>query len=347
MMTPCISGWDIGGAHIKLARSTMAGQIIDVRQYSCPLWQGLTQLEQTITTILGQLNNQADTMAITMTGELVDIFPDRKAGVAAILTCLSQFIEPEQMQIYAGEHGWLSMDEAMVHWQAVASRNWHASASLVAHNCQQGILVDLGSTTCDIIAFEPDRAVTPKGQTDFERQRSRELLYTGAIRTPLIAISKHAPFNGQSITLAAEVFATMADVWCLLGELDPSLIQDTSADGLPFTPSHCARRLARMLGTDFDTATMTQWQQFAAWFAEQQCHQICEAILHVHSAYPALPLDAPLIGAGVGRFVVKQCAQRLQRPYLDFAECIAASHPQAASHAPAVAMALLAASHLP
>lgn len=341
-----ITGWDIGGAHIKVARCNAKGQLINVMQVACPLWLGIERLEQAIDSIFSQLDNQHDQHAVTMTGELVDIFANRQQGVAGILSCLAQYIEPASITIYAAEAGWLSPENAKKQWQHIASRNWQASASLVALHHPQGIFLDIGSTTSDIIAFSNGEA-RPHGIDDFQRQTTRELLYTGAIRTPLIAVSQTAPFNGILISLAAEVFATTADIWILLDQLDPDSIQDTSADGKAWQAELCASRIARLLGTDFETASMNQWLQLAQWFAEQQTHQITQAILQVISSQPDLPLDSPIIGAGVGRFIAKQCAQRLNRPYLDFAGTIETQHSHASDHAPAVAVALLAHRKLP
>jgi len=345
-MTSLISGWDIGGAHVKVARCDQDGQLLQVIQVPCPLWRGIDQLERAIEAVLSQLHNQDDLHAITMTGELVDIFTNRQAGVAGILTCLANYITPENILVYAAEKAWLTPDNAKQHWQSIASRNWQASATLVATSVTNGLFVDIGSTTCDIIPLI-DNVAVPTEFDDFGRQTSRELLYTGAIRTPLIAISQQAPFNGRLMSLAAEVFATSGDVWCLLEELDPDTIQDDSADGQPWDSKSCASRIARLLGTDALEAEQQQWSQLAQWFAEQQCHQITEAILHVLSAHAKLSVNAPLIGAGVGRFIVKHCARRLNRPYLDFHEVISSSDVHASDHAPAVAVALLAKQKLP
>ena len=127
----------------------------------------------------------------------------------------------------------------------------------------------------------------------------------------------------------------------------PDAIQDNSADGQPWDIKSCASRIARLLGTDSAEAEQQQWRQLAQWFAEQQSHQITKAILQVLSAHSKLPTDAPIIGAGVGRFIVKQCAKRLNRPYQDFHDVISSSDPHASDHAPAVAVALLAKQKLP
>ena len=58
----------------------------------------------------------------------------------------------------------------------------------------------------------------------------------------------------------------------------------------------------------------------------------------------ALPPEAPLIGAGIGRFLAVELARRLRRPYRDFASLIAVPDhiaAAAADAAPAVAVALL------
>jgi probable H4MPT-linked C1 transfer pathway protein len=336
-----ISGWDIGGAHVKVARCDNNGEHFQIIQVPCPLWQGIEFLAQAIEAIFHQLDNQNDLTAITMTGELVDLFTDRQSGVTQILNCVANYINPDKIHVYAAQARWLNIEQATQQWQMVASRNWQASASLTASYQHNAIFVDIGSTTSDIIAII-DGKETPNGISDFERQTTRELLYTGAIRTPLIALCQTAPFNGNEISLAAELFATTGDCWVLLKQLHPDSIQDTSADGKSWQTHYCANRIARMLGSDSNQAELAQWRQLAQWFAQQQCHLIINAILHVISSHKSLPADAPIIGAGMGRFISKLCAHQLDRPYQDLHELIAIPHSEASDHAPAVAVALLA-----
>ena len=336
-----ISGWDIGGAHLKVARCDDNGNNFQIIQVPCPLWQGIEYLEQAIETVLAELGSHHDLTAITMTGELVDIFADRQSGVAEILNCVANYIKPENIHVYGGQAGWLGIEQAIEQWQMVASRNWQASASLAASHQHNGIFIDIGSTTCDIITLIEGKEA-PRGFSDLERQTSRELLYTGAIRTPLISLCQSAPFNGELVSLAAEVFATTGDCWVLLDQLDPILIQDNSADNKPWSAQSCANRIAHLLGTDAIPAQLQPWQQLAQWFAQQQCHLIINAILHVISSHKTLPPDAPIIGAGVGRFIAKMCAQQLNHPYRDFHDLLAIPPAEASDHAPAVAVALLA-----
>lgn len=344
--TSYITGWDIGGAHLKVARCDLQGNIIQVLQFSCPLWKGISYLQDAITSVQQQLNNRDDLAAITMTGELVDIFKDRESGVQQILECICNFIPTNKISVYAGDDRYLSINEAKQQWQYIASQNWQASTHFAASKIANALFIDIGSTTCDIIAIK-DNIASPNGYSDFERQSTRELLYTGAIRTPLIALANSAPFNGIDIGLAAEVFATTGDCWCLLKQLDANIIQDTSSDGQPWQSTDCINRIARLLGTDANQAPESHWQQLAHWFAEQQLQHVTKAILHVLSSHSELAVDAPIIGAGIGRFIAKACAQRLNRPYHDLHELLGSSDTLISDHAPAVAVALLAARQLP
>lgn len=340
-----ITGWDIGGAHIKAARCTHDGKLIQLIELACPLWRGIDHLKQAIVQIQSELNNYDDLAAVTMTAELVDIFPDRQTGVSEILTTISEFFPPDKTLVYASDSGWLPPHLARENWPAVASQNWHASASYAALHVNNGLFIDIGSTTCDIIPFKQG-TVSSIGHSDFERQMSRELLYTGAIRTPLIALAHSAPFEGKDVGLAAELFATTADCWCLLRNLDPELIKDDSADGQPWQDIYCQQRIARLLGTDSKQHDTQHWLQLAQWFADQQVNLISSAISKVLLAHPYLESNMPIIGAGIGRFIVQKCADSLGRDYIDFSSLVTPPLTTAGDHAPAAAVALLASRRL-
>ncbi|MCX4186383.1 hydantoinase/oxoprolinase family protein [Methylophaga sp. OBS4] len=334
------SGWDIGGAHLKVARCDVSGQLQDIIQFPCALWRGIDELETAFSLALAQLNNQTDVHAITMTGELVDFFRNRQQGVEQILDCIVNILPLSSIQIFTGKQGWLEVEQAKTQWQAVASMNWQASAMYAAATIEQGLFIDIGSTTCDIIPIVQHQ-IRPGGLSDHDRQRHGELVYTGAIRTPLMAIAHQAPLNGDWIPLTAEWFASSADVWCLLNQLSSADIQDNSADGQPWDKPYCRQRLARILATDAEFASEQQWSYLAQWFAEKQLQTITEACLQVLSSAPEIAQQSPLIGAGVGRFMVQLIAKRLNRPYIDFAELCNGIN-EAAAHAPAAALALLA-----
>ena len=140
----------------------------------------------------------------------------------------------------------------------------------------------------------------------------------------------------------------MADVYRVTGELNDMHDQTDTADGAEKTVLASARRLSRMIGCDFYADELPRWQLFAENIRDQQIQQIqrgCETRLSQHE----LPQDSPLIGAGVGRFLVKQIALNLGRPYLDFSDLfpvtVFQSEMTAADCAPAAAIAYLAATN--
>jgi probable H4MPT-linked C1 transfer pathway protein len=250
----------------------------------------------------------------------------------------------QTLLIYAGEAGFLAPEEAKRRTLEVASANWHATASLVARRHADALLVDAGTTTTDLIPIKAGKLAS-RGATDAGRLTEGELLYTGVVRTPVMAVAHSAPFKGRVQRIAAERFATMADVWRLAGDLPDDADPYPAADQRGKSPEESAARLARMLGRDASEAELAEWITLARYFADCQLAEI-EHTARGLAERDALPPRAPVIGAGCGRFIAKQLAERLGCPYLDFADLIDAApeaREMAARCAPAVAVALLAA----
>ena len=177
------------------------------------------------------------------------------------------------LRIYGGRDGFHAPSDAVRHWRAIASANWHASAAFAASRSKQGLFVDVGSTTSDLVAFRDGR-VEFTGYSDEERLTSEELVYTGVTRTPVMAIADRVPFGGASQLVMAEHFATMADIHRLTGELPADADQQATADGRGKTPGDSARRLARMLGRDADPADLAPWRQLAWHLSERQSDKL-------------------------------------------------------------------------
>lgn len=339
-----IVGWDIGGAHLKAAVIS-AGKMIGVYQQPCPLWKGIDQLQRAVGLIMQELAGTDCRHAITMTGELVDLFDNRDDGVKKIIQTMIELLPEHEILVYAGQQGFLKSSKIEAnHFTSIASANWLASASFAAQKLSGGLFVDCGSTTTDILPLNNGQ-VLAEGYTDYQRLMSKELIYTGIIRTAVIAVTQTALDQGKEIGLMAEYFATMADVYRVTGELNDTHDQTDTADGSEKTVLASARRLSRMIGCDFYPDELPRWQQFAENIRAQQIQQIqrgCEVRLTQYE----LPQNSPLIGAGVGRFLVKQIALNLDRPYLDFSDLLPIAEIQSdmttADCAPAAAIAYLA-----
>ncbi|HEX4366880.1 MAG TPA: hydantoinase/oxoprolinase family protein [Rhodopila sp.] len=337
-----IIGWDIGGAHVKAA-CIEGGRVVSVRQLACPLWLGADRLAPVLATLRAAFG-PADLHVATMTGELADVFPDRRHGVLAIVDELMRALPVESLRFYAGRGGIVEASAVARHVGDIASANWHASAALAARH-GDGLLVDIGSTTTDIVPLR-DGGVCARGYTDAERLGCGELVYTGLTRAFVMAMGGRAPFGGAWTTLAAEYFASAADVHRILGTLDEAADQMESADGRAKTTEASRARLARMIGRDAGDAGDADWHGLAVWFAEMQLRQIHDGALLVLSG-AGLPPDAPVVAAGVGGAIVRRLAERLGRRCVSFGGLFgdgaaAGGIDWVDGCAPAVAVALLA-----
>jgi probable H4MPT-linked C1 transfer pathway protein len=337
-----IIGWDVGGAHLKAARLGPAGEVERVVQVPCPLWQGLVPLDAAVETARLAVGD-APVHALTMTGEMVDFFPDREEGVRQLIAALQRHLGSGALQFYAGAGGFVAGPAAAAAARSLASANWRATADVVAAARGTALLVDIGSTTTDLVVVSAGQ-VMARGQDDAARLLAGELLYTGVVRTPLMAVAPRAPFEGEWVPLMAEYFATTADVYRLSGQLPEGADQHPAADGGEKTPAASARRLARMLGRDVESAPFQGWRQLAEWFARAQVRQIEDAFDRVVSR-PVVPADAPIVSAGVGRFLMPDVATARGRECHEFADLFPGSPAARAGIsdcAPAVAVAALA-----
>ena len=336
-----IIGWDAGGAHLKAARLAHDGRIERVIQTPCPLWQGLDKLRSAMDSALSELGPARD-HAITMTGELADLFPNREAGVAAILGTMSDCLPATRLRVYAGDAGFLDPRAALLQPARVASANWRATAELVATCIPNALVLDIGSTTTDIIRVA-DAGVRARGSDDASRLASQELLYLGVVRTPLMALAAHWPFDGHWTGICNEFFATTADVYRLTDELPPGADQHPAPDNGAKDTEASARRLARMIGRDLDSAPLASWIRLATWLKTKQIALTEAAIARIVSA-GSVDAAAPLVGAGTGSFLARQIAIRHGRPFIDFADLL--GYPPTAEWisacAPAVSVARLA-----
>lgn len=337
------AGWDLGGAHLKVALAGTRGELLKVAQLPCPLWQGLDRLDAALDQARSLMATEVETHAVTMTGELVDLFTDRREGVRQLIETMERAFSGASITYFSGADGLVGPEAAKKGALQIASANWLASAQFIAGRRDEALFLDLGSTTADVLAIKAGR-VEARGMTDQMRLVSDELVYTGVTRTPVMALTDAVPFQGERQSLMAEHFATTADVHRLTGRLPAGVDLLPSADGGGKSGEESARRLARMLGLDLESVPFKAWQDLAEYLSECQLRRLHDAALRVLSRTPLDPI-APLVGAGIGRFLLQDLAGRLGRPYQDFSDLVTGDQEAvewAASCAPAAALAILA-----
>jgi probable H4MPT-linked C1 transfer pathway protein len=335
-----VIGWDIGGAHVKAARA-QNGRIVQAVQIACAPHESVSTLEAALREASARLG-PAERHGVAMTAELSDAFENRAKGVVSITAICARELNADNLLFYAGARGFVARDAVEAAAPDIASANWRASAELVARHCADALFFDMGSTTIDLVPIR-NHAVAALGVSDADRLAQGELVYAGFTRGAPQAFARLAPVAGRWTPLVNENFATMADVRRVLGELPEGVDLSPTADGRAKTPAASRARLARLAGRDAAELDDEQWREFARFLARAQLRLIEDAIAQIVSR-GALPAEAPVVGAGVGRSFAARLARLQDRPYRDFGEFVAAT-PEikraATDYAPAAAIALL------
>lgn len=335
-MVRIIAGYDVGGAHLKVAR-VEDGRVTAAAEYPCALWNGLDQLDMALGSA-SALTRDADVHAVTMTGELCELFPSRHDGVITLTRHLNERLGARAV-FYRGLKGFGDAAAAQTDTSSVASANYLATVEIVARARPKSLLIDMGSTTTDIIACD-----RPQGLSDAERLQTGELVYTGFTRTPVPSVTTRGVLAGQWQALARDCFATMADVRRVLGELPDDIAREGTTDGRGRSLEESLARLARGFGRDAEMRHLATWQVTAAHIRDEQLRSIYDGAIQVLSR-PALQIES-VVAAGIGASAASAIANRLGLPSVSFGALVNAddaSRTAVTRYAPAVAVALLAA----
>ncbi len=238
---------DIGGAYLKAADGLGYAD----SQYF-PLWKRPDGLAEALRLVVDEAP-PAERLVATMTGELADCYNTKAEGVAAILAALAIVAERRELGIYLTDGSIVTRAVAQSRPLEAAAANWHALARFAARYVRRGggLLLDIGSTTCDVIPIV-DSAPAAAGRTDSERMLHGELVYTGVERSPVCAVATAFPWRGQQCPTAHEVFATTLDAYLILGDLPEDPSATNTADGRPATRIAVRDRLARSICADRD-----------------------------------------------------------------------------------------------
>ena len=336
-----VIGWDVGGVNLKAA-AIAGGKVVAAAEAPYQIRRGLGVIGEALAAMPDWARQPAH-HAVTMTAELSAVFDDRRAGVAALCGWARDHLAGP-IEVYAGRDGFVAIDAAPARALAVASANWHATAAFLASKTPDALLVDIGSTTTDLILVE-DGSVAALGSTDAERLAFGELVYCGAIRTPLMALAERLPFAGFETRLVAEQFCTIADIHRLTGDLPDGIDRHDTADGRDKSLAASRARLARLIGHDAADAPDHAWDDLASFLAEVQLRRLHDAAARILSRRVAAPRPL-LVGCGLGRFLARRLAERMSLPYRDLAEFVPLGGDcgdWASTCAPAVAVACLAA----
>ena len=272
------AGIDIGGANLKAATSH------ELAATTFQFWKHPNQLSDQISQLLLQIE-PFDRLAVTMTGELADCFESREHGVNFICNAVAKVADAKHPRFYQTTGELVELATAKRAWQQTAASNWHALAAFVAHHVKTCIVVDVGSTTTDLIPILNGKPAT-RGQTDFSRLAHGELLYVGVNRTPVCSICDSVTIGESRVGVANELFATMLDVYIVLGKTSESADSGHTADGRESTRAAAKRRLAKMVCCDEMDLSDDQIRSLAQQIADLHRKKIAHAMQRIGNQHP-------------------------------------------------------------
>jgi len=301
-----ILGWDIGGANIKAARlprHTDASGRKHVVSVPFEIWREKDRLPELLRDLSTQLFSTAspEALAVTMTAELSDVFLTKREGVTFVLESIRTCFPAQAVFVLSLSGEFIPIGEALLHPLDFAATNWLASALWIARKIPSCLLVDVGSTTTDILPILKGQTIVA-GRTDTARLTTGELIFTGALRTNLAAIVQTVPVAGRDCRVASEYFAVSGDVHLILGNLRPQDYACATPDGQPPSLDSARRRLARLVCADMEMLSVDEIDSMARYIHARQVLQIREGLSQVLSRVPELQ-QYPIVVAGSGAFL--------------------------------------------
>ncbi|HEY9467224.1 MAG TPA: hydantoinase/oxoprolinase family protein [Vicinamibacterales bacterium] len=329
-----ILGWDIGGVNTKVA-CVSGGTVLAVCSRPFELQHDPGALVNVLRELASETGgSDADTHALTMTAELSQMFRTKRDGVHFVLEAIAAAFPGGTICVYAVDGRFLTIADAREAPLLVAAANWAATARVVAQSLPDALLIDIGTTSTDIIPIV-DGEIAASGWTDPDRLASGELVYSGAVRTPVEALAAEVPLQGREVGLSAEAFALSGDVHVWRGDLEPTDYSVPAPDRRPATREFAGERLARAICADREMVNDAGVTEIADALAAAQAGRIAAAIGRVLARHPGL---RTAVVTGLGAFIAERAARLAG---LDVVSLASALGSDAARCAPAASVALL------
>jgi len=292
-------GWDIGGVNTKVAH-VARGTVLSVRSRPYEIQrdpEALVPLLHQLRLEVGAID--ASRHAVTMTAELSQMFRRKRDGVRFVLDAVEAAFPSTVIRVLTVDGRFLAPSEAREQSLSVAAANWAATARAVAVHHPDALLVDVGTTTTDIVPIVGG-AVVAAGHTDPERLVTAELVYTGVLRTPAEAITSYVPLGEALAGVSAEGFALAGDVHVWRGDLDPADYTCPTPDGRPPTREFAGERLARVVCADREMLDDAAVSRLADAIARAQVRGIHAAVQRVLDRHPTIRVA---VVTGLGAFL--------------------------------------------
>ena len=301
-----VVGLDVGGANTKAVWRNGGERRVVSRPFE--VWNDREALAAVLRDVVAGFGPvPVEAVALTTTAELSDAFRTKREGVGFVLDAAEAALDGPQVLAFTTAGEFVSFAEARARAPEVAAANWVASALAVAALHADALMIDVGSTTADVVPIAAGRVVAT-ARTDLDRLLAGELVYTGALRTNLAAIAPRVPVRDSSCPVASELFAISADVHLILGHLASGAYMCATPDGRPATVEFARERVARLVCADAEQLAVEEIDAIAAFVHAEQVRQIEVAVGRVSRRFEVVP---PVVPLGAGAFLAREVAGHL------------------------------------
>lgn len=268
-------GIDVGGANLKIADDD------GVHIHYCPLWK-----ESNLAEIISEYSSN-DNAFVVMSGELADGFFNKSEGIEFIVDAVKKTFPNA---LFYGTDGKFHTEACF----ELAAANWLASVDFLKEIYPNALMLDIGSTTADIVPFASFESLLR--MTDTDRLQSGYLVYTGMLRTPVATLASSAVIDSKRTPFSTEYFSCSGDVHFVLENIDESDYSSATPDGKEVSREACLRRLARTVCADLEEIGEDGAFAVAESFWQAQKSLVCDAVFAAKEKSKA---DKVLVG-GIG-----------------------------------------------
>lgn len=313
-----VLGLDIGGANVKMSFvSFNEWQDFDVfysGSWYFPFWVKKLLFRDFLENIRKgiKLKEKWEGLGVTLTAELADCFQTKREGVLQIARRVCEVFGKEKVFFLTVDGKMVSLKELLKDPLKGAATNWIGTAFLIGSRFPNCIMIDVGSTTTDIVPIVESKPFT-KGRTDPERLVRGELIYTGVLRTNVASIVQKVPTSWGKCRVSSELFAITGDIHLVLKNIEVGDYNVDTPDGKKPSFNSALTRIARVVCADKEMLSRDQIVNIAHFIYEKQLQQIVEGLKQViEENKDILGVSPKIVFTGFGgEFLGKEAAKCL------------------------------------
>lgn len=311
-----ILAYDIGGVYIKSALIEYIDgnvKILSVKRNAFNFRIHAQNLKQALSVELAShiSENEFDGIAITITAETVGIFKTIREGVIRISEICENLFQQYDVGYVSTDGKLHPFCDVKVEPYNFASANWVATSELATEYIYNGFIIDMGSTTTDIIPIKNGRIV-PNGKTDFTRLISGELIYNGLLRTYIQCVVDKLPYKDKWINLASEIRCFTAHIYVYLGLIEEhKMLHPFSGKEMSVTKNNSKDAIARSVCADSELLTDEDIKIMAQYVLDTQIKCIGQSIKNIWEKKWNQDEDIKFIIVGSGECIVRMAIEEL------------------------------------